>query len=94
MSHSTTTSERIVQLELERQQLMSKLSSEDGGSAADRDRLKQIGRELIEKQWPLERAARVLATDGPPRLISDDRPMSYTRPVAYGIAPLPSGVKQ
>lgn len=97
-THSSTTFGRIVQLYDEERRLLDK-AGETWLTPDDRDHFRQIRRELTEKYWPERRAEQVRAEHGPPRMISDNRPMPQGRPShprlpAYGIAPLPSGGKQ
>lgn len=92
--HHTTTFDQIVHLYDEERRLLDK-AGETWLTDQEREYFRQIRRELSEKYWPLERAERVMAEHGSPRMISDNRPMPNgrkTRPrlPAYGIAPLPS----
>lgn len=89
MGHFTTTFDRINQLYAEERALLDRAYDPDF-TPADRQRLKEIGRELMEKYWPKRRAELTFAVAGPPRLVSSPEPLDKRRRTAFGIAPLPA----
>jgi len=79
--HSTTTFGRIVRLYSEERALLDK----DELTGAERARLPDIHRELA-RLWSQERAERLLAQSGPPRMLSapDPRSQPQVRRFAQG----------
>jgi hypothetical protein len=90
VAHSTTTLQRIGSLYEEQRQLLDR-RCDDFLTDAERARLAEIGRELYEKYWPRERAERVFAEHGPPRMLGGGNEHDQKRQIAHGIAPLPRG---
>lgn len=88
MSHSTTTLDRIVRLYDQARQL---LDREEGLSADDQQRFREIRAELDQRLWPERRAELVRQVAGPPRLVGGGGERDQQRAIAHGIAPLPGG---
>jgi hypothetical protein len=88
--HSTTTFDRIVQLYDEERRLLDR-AYDDDFTADERQRLREIGSELMNTYWPLRRKEIVFQLHGTPRLISAPNPQDHKRVIAHGIAPLPNG---
>jgi hypothetical protein len=85
MAHSTTTFQRIVRMYERAGALLAQEAMDD----AERVEFRQLQSDL-DQYWERERASRVFAQHGPPRMISAPDPRSQ-RQIARGIAPLPSG---